>query len=287
MKRLVVLLLIFASSNIHSQYAVQTKQELTGVLYIDSKISLADYDIPESPVFNPSSSKEKSPVVAGLLSLVLPGAGEFYTGEYVKAVIFFALEAGLVTTGLIYDKKGDDKTVEYQNYADDYKNPNHHWSVIKYAQWVIQTELGGQDPGIILSEDPTLPPWEQVNWQLLNANEHGSHRLPPHGDQQYYEMIGKYHQYSPGWNDFTGGTVSDLSSNFLFYSGLRGKANDYYNVASGAVLGIYINHFLSALDGVWSAVRYNSNLAVKMRVEGQQFADHYEYIPTLQFSYSF
>jgi hypothetical protein len=44
----------------------------------------------------------------------------------------------------------------------------------------------------------------------------GSHRLPPHGDQQYYEMIGKYHQYSPGWNDFTGGGVSDLSQISFF-----------------------------------------------------------------------
>jgi hypothetical protein len=146
MKTIINFLLILSSPLLYAQYSFLPKQELTGVLYIDSKISLTEYNVPESPIFNPSSSKEKSPIVAGLLSLVLPGAGEFYTGEYLKAAIFFALEAGLVTTGLIYDKKGDDKTVEYQNYADDYKNPNHHWSVIKYAQWIIQTELGGQIP---------------------------------------------------------------------------------------------------------------------------------------------
>lgn len=287
MKTIICGILFLSCSFLSAQQSSIQKQQLTGVLYVDSKISLADYSSPVMPNFSSAMLKEKSPFVAGLLSLILPGAGEFYTGEYLKAAIFIALEAGLVTTGLIYDKKGDNKTVEYQNYADDYKNPNHNWSVIKYAQWIIQTELGGQDPGIILSNDPSLPPWQQVNWQLLNQNEHGSHKLPPHGDQQYYEMIGKYHQYSPGWNDFTGGGVSDLSTNFLFYSGLRGQANDYYNVASGVVIGIYINHFLSALDGVWSAVQYNNNLAVKMRVQGQQFADHYEYIPTLHFSFSF
>lgn len=286
MKALISLIVFLSSTLIFSQYKTETKQELTGVLYLDSKISLAEYNFPESPVFNPSSSKQKSPVVAGLLSLVLPGAGEFYTGEYLKAAIFFALEAGLVTTGLIYDKKGDDKTIEYQNYADDYKNPSHHWSVVRYAEWLAQTE-GADLSKILISSDETLPPWQRINWVELNAAEKGSHRLPPHGDQQYYEMIGKYHQYSPGWNDFSGGTVSDLSTNFLIYSGMRGEANDFYNVASGAVIGIYINHFLSALDGVWSAVQYNNNLAVKMRVQGQQFANHYEYIPTLYFSYSF
>ena len=40
-------------------------------------------------------------------------------------------------------------------------------------------------------------------------SETGSHNLPPHGDQQYYELIGKYHQYSSGWNDFTDGRDKD------------------------------------------------------------------------------
>ncbi len=50
---------------------------------------------------------------------------------------------------------------------------------------------------------------------------------------------------------------------FLFYSDMRGDANNFYSVASTAVIGIYVNHFLSALDAVWSATQFNKDLAVK------------------------
>jgi hypothetical protein len=257
-------------------------ESLTGVFYLDSKISMQNFNEPASLQFVPANSNEKSPVLAGLLSLVLPGAGEIYAGEYWKAAIFVALEAGLITTGLIYDKKGDDKTRDYQNYADD------KWSVVRYAEWM--NEYKGMS--IEINPDESLLPWQRVNWQQLNAAEREiqgfSHTLPPHGDQQYYEQIGKYFQYSSGWNDYSSGENNALiSPNFSFYSVERGKANNYYNSASAAVIGIYINHFLSALDGVWSAVQFNKDLAVKMRVEGQQFADHIEYVPTLYLSFGF
>ena len=36
--------------------------------------------------------EEKSPVLAGVLSLALPGAGEVYSQTYVKAAVFAAVE---------------------------------------------------------------------------------------------------------------------------------------------------------------------------------------------------
>ncbi len=71
-----------------------------------------------------------------------------------------------------------------------------------------------QDANIQINPDETLPPWERVNWNELNAmTETGVHiHLPPHGEQQYYELIGKYHQYSSGWNDFTGGANKEIIS---------------------------------------------------------------------------
>jgi len=290
MKKLFVILILL-SSFAFAQEITESENKLTGILYTDSRITLEEFTEPSLPVFIPTQANKKSPFLAGVLSLIIPGAGEIYTGEYLKAAVFIALEAGLVTAGLIYDKKGDDKTSEFQNYADQY------WDVVKYADWIVDNTQQEID---IDKNTQGLLPWERVNWQQLNNAERSagsilgggfSHTLPPHGDQQYFEMIGKYRQYSPGWNDYNtlenGSNWNLTTTNMLFYAGERGKANDYYNTASAFVIGIYINHFLSALDGVWSAINYNDNLAVNMRVQGQQFADHYEYIPTLQLKYSF
>ena len=68
---------------------------------------------------------------------------------------------------------------------------------------------------------------------------------------------------------------------------MRGDANDYYNISSKAVIFLYINHFLSALDGVWSAIQFNSNLALNLRVEDNYLTREIEFIPTLNMRYSF
>ncbi len=262
----------------------ENKIILSGNLSIDAKNVLNNYVEPATPqiVFNTQS--KKSPFLAGVLSLVIPGAGEIYTEEYLKAGIFIAIEAAIITTGLIYDKKGDDKTTEFQNYADDYTNPDHNWSAVRYAQWLNQYK----NTNIPINSDESLPPWERVSFSDINAVETGSHKLPPHGEQQYYELIGKYHQFAPGWNDYTGGGNHDeISPNLIYYSTMRGDANSFYSVASTAVIGMYVNHFLSALDAVWSATQFNRDLAVKVRLENIQFANHAEFYPVVHLSYNF
>ena len=284
MKTIKFLILITFITSISFSQTGEDKVILSGNLSADSKIILNNYTEPATPQLMYSQENKKSPILAGVMSLLIPGSGEIYVGEYLKAGIFLAIEAAVVTTAIVYDGKGDDKTTEFQNYADDYMNPDHNWSVVRYAEWLNQYE-GASIP---INPDESLPPWERVNWDDVNAAESGSHKLPPHGEQQYYELIGKYHQYSSGWNDFTGGGNKDqVSPNLIYYSGMRGDANDYYSVASTAVIGIYVNHFLSALDAVWSATQFNKDLAIKVRLENIQLANRTEFYPKIYFTYSF
>ena len=289
MKTIKFLILISFITSISFPQTGEDKVILSGNLSADSKIILNNYTEPVTSQFMYSQENKKSPILAGVMSLLIPGSGEIYVGEYLKAGIFLAIEAAVVTTAVVYDNKGDNKTIEFQNYADDYTNPDHNWNVVKYADWLISE---GADPNIRKDnldwDDTSLPPWERVNWDLLNAAETGSHKLPPHGEQQYYELIGKYHQYSNGWNDFPiGGNKDEVSPNLTYYSGMRGDANDYYSVASTAVIGIYVNHFLSALDAVWSATQFNKDLAIKVRLENIQLANRTEFYPKIYFTYSF
>ena len=280
-------MIIFISAVSFGQTNESSKLQLTGNLYADSKIISNSYpELNRNPMADDLPSK-KSPVLSGVLSAILPGAGQVYNEDWWIAGVFVAVEAALITTAVVYDNKGDDQTEYFENYADDYTNPDHNWSVVRYAEWLAQYE-GADLNKIMIPGTEGLPPWERVNWAELNAAEKGSHNLPPHGEQQYYELIGKYHQYASGWNDYTGGANNELiSPNFTYYAGERGEANDYYNTSSTAIMGVYINHVLSAAEAVWGATRFNKNIAVNFRVEPYNTATGTELVPTLKVKFSF
>ncbi|MHC1736967.1 MAG: hypothetical protein AB9882_03020 [Ignavibacteriaceae bacterium] len=289
---LVLGIIIFCAAVNDAQTLIKSEVSFVGNLREDSK-NLTQ--IEKANVITSMYKEGKKPFLAGVLSLILPGAGEFYSESYIKSGIFLALEAAAITTAIIYDNKGDDQTSIYKNFADG------NWDVSKYAAWLWNNREALGIPNthgissineVIINNDPALPTWERVDFSKLNLLESKfSHRLPKHGDQQYYEMIGKYPQFNHGWidqlNDNTPQYNEILTPMFNNYSTMRGKANDFYNVASKAVVVIYVNHFLSALDAVWSAVSYNKDFSVKFRVSEQYFADKIEIIPKLNISYNF
>ncbi len=261
---------------------------LTGNLLADSKIVLNNYEELSAVFALDDLPDKKSPLLAGVMSAVLPGSGELYVGEYLKAAIFFAVEAALITVAVVNNNEGDRLTSEFEAFADE------HWSAVDYSNYMMEhwQELGlSEQCAIDINFEGNLQPWEQVNWDDLNHCEGligvFSHRLPPHGQQQYYELIGKYKQYSSGWDEFNGTSYNQVPQIMKDYAVMRGNANDAYNVGSKAVVGIYINHLLSAIDAVWSATTYNKDLAIKMRVQYIQFADRIELVPTLNISYNF
>ena len=280
--RFIILIFVLAiSQNIFSQSFAENSLNLSGSLHYDSKILLNNYREFQSNSSADELPGQKSPVLSGVFSAIIPGAGQVYNEDWWIAGIFLAAEVVLITTAITYENKGDEQTESFEMFADE------NWSVVDYAEWLAQYE-GADITKIVISNDESLPPWERVDWDELNAAETGSHNLPPHGEQQYYEVIGKYHQYSSGWNDFTGGSNKELiSPNFTYYAGERGTANDYYNTSSTAVVGIYINHLLSAAEAVLGANRFNNNLSVSLRVQNSNLVDRDELVPTLFLRYNF
>jgi hypothetical protein len=275
-----------------SKISVQKdKVVLSGILQFDSKI-VFDQAAPVMPDESKNLANNKKSVwLAAGLSLVIPGAGEFYTEKYLKSAIFVALEAAAITVGLIYDKKGNDQTISFQNFADQ------HWSVERYANWTlyhaqsINSSVNPSDYHVINNNG-------KVNWSELNRLEsdlggYYSHHLPNYGEQQYFELIGKYPQFNVGWDDF-GDDVTKafsygdpLTPRFVYYSHERGKANDYYNVASKAVIVVMINHFISAIDAAWSAHKYNKGLDMKVSLERYNQGFQTVYYPQLNLKYNF
>lgn len=216
---------------------------------------------PGSNAADDMAANHKSPWLAAGLSLAIPGAGEFYSESYLRSGLFFAAEVAAWVVAYVYDKKGDRQTDLFQAFADD------HWSVVEYANWLVRKGYS-----IRIEQDPNLRPWLRVNWDDLNRAEGQvqgfSHRLPPYGDQQYYEVIGKYVQYSPGWWEDFDPSSPELrgSPRFYNYAGMRKKANDFYDVANISLSIIVVNHVLSAIDAYLATKSYNNRIGAEARL---------------------
>ena len=270
--------------------------QLTGNARLDLLASMQISAAADSLRLSPSDleAQKKSPVLAALFSAVVPGAGEFYTKSYWRAAGFLAAEAGMWIVYAVYTNKGDNQTDLFQSYADA------HWSVVRYAEWMEQnaTRLNPGATGVtgLVVGAPGLPPWDRVDWPKLNASEEligqkvgngFTHRLPRRPDQQYFELVGKYPQYAAGWDDAGYVTPEDIvtsnvSPRFLAYSAMRGKANDFYNIASTTASLLVVNHILSALDAAWSAAQFNNRLKLEAHLIPTPRAFGFvEFVPTV------
>ncbi len=288
MKRILPLLLLITSLNFSQDVCKEfSEKNLTGVLYLDSKY----VNIKLDEKLN-NNIQKKSPIIAASLSLALPGAGQFYSERYFKSAVFLAIELSSIIVGLHYDKKGDNQTNFYQDFA------NKHWSVERYAKWTLTNAT--KINSAINPNDFRVFENGKVNWKELNRLESAigsyySHHLPNYGEQQYYELIGKYPQFNVGWDDFGDEntpfeydpTRKNLTHNFIYYSFERGKANDYYNYAAKAVLVIIVNHFISALDAAWSSHNYNNDLELSFNLEKINQGYSMKYYPQLNLQYKF
>ena len=287
MKRIFLLVLFLATF----LYGQEENFFLTGSLISDTQFVLSSIGDTNSNFNINISRATKSPLLSGLMSFVIPGTGQIFTENYLKAGIFVAVEIGAVILAVNYDKKGDDQTEYFESYADE------NWNAERYARWtianldILNNSLDPNSYNLFDNNGKVI--WSELNKLESDIGGYYSHRLAPYGDQQYYEMIGKYPQFNVGWIEF-GDDVNKhfdyetpVVAQFKSYSKERGKANDYYNVAKWAVIAVVSNHFISALDAAWSANKFNKKLNLNISIEEESFGFNKEYYPQLNLSYNF
>ncbi|MCF6268834.1 MAG: DUF5683 domain-containing protein [Melioribacteraceae bacterium] len=287
MKKTIFIILIFAVSI----FAQESKLKLSGNISQDLLISSNNYQFDDSEsniVF-----KKRSPMLAAGMSVVLPGAGQFYNEDYWKTAIFVAIEVAAIAAAIIYYNKGEDQVASYEAFADSEAG----WNVDKYANWTVDNanRLNSQIP----EGAPVLDIFDNdgnVIWSRLNNLErtisgYYSHLLPAYGDQQYYELIGKYQQFNPGWNDFNYDDAYNygdpLTPTFLWYADERGKANSYYDYSSLAVKVLITNHIISAVEAALAANSYNKSFKAEVKVQTNSIGYNRIFYPELSMSYRF
>ena len=82
----------------------------------------ANPDADSDPVLNAGQGNRDTSrrVKSGLLSFILPGAGQYYNGERTKAYVFAGVEAAIWVSYLAFDSQGSNRTDTFQEYANIY-----------------------------------------------------------------------------------------------------------------------------------------------------------------------
>lgn len=208
--------------------------------------------------------RAKNPKLAFLMSAVVPGSGQVYAKSYIKAAAFFGIEVAAWALNFSYKDDGKRIEDEFHAYA------NTHWSEEEYWKWIAHQAGLEYDPNNL---EP-LREWEGSKFS------HGLHREK---DQQYYEMIGKYHQFSWGWDDFRedndisitdeeiteryNADKSTINDRRYFYETRRNASNDAFQKATTAATVAVVNHILSAVDAAWTTTKFNRRVQVGLQFE--------------------
>ena len=261
MKRaILILLLALTSASAARSMALQRdvipptviSEELQRVRYgyaSDAMISALAAADTSSPATRGEASppKPKSASKAFLLSLVVPGAGQFYYGNKIKAALFLGIEVTTLSLHFKNQNDGNNLTTQYQQFNAA------HWSQNSYIEYLREAY---NNPSINSDNDSSLLGMTEI-----------SHHLHPFGDGQYYEMTGKYNQFAWGWDDavlggkhlsdsvtgfvpprVTGAGTVPQSANRDYYEGLRHDANNKFDVARAFTYWTILNHVVSAVE---------------------------------------
>ena len=281
-----------------STKVLMTRASVKAALLYDTPV-LNTYEHSNSPI----KAKKRSVGAAFGMSAVVPGLGQAYNKQWGKAIGAFVLEAAIITSSIIWRNDGNGLERDYQLYAHSF------WDPAKYANW-----LNDYSAFINITVDPISVPsaidfqspesWSDQEWATVLAFfdqiqdverqmyhvETGaafSHTLPDFSEQQYYELIGKYYQFAPGWNDYPawvdangnltaaidpsmtgadGESRPNVSDRFFQYADDHAHANDVLRRASRVSGLLILTHMVSAIDAAISAKMHNDRISPGLEI---------------------
>lgn len=268
-------IILVMTASITTAQRMQSPQQIT-INDLEPKINYAQ----STPFYQPV--KEEAGW-ALLSSAVIPGSGQAVNKKWIRAGLYFLAEAVMIG---VYLKSSHDARVEERRYK---QFANDNWSVVNYAQWLVEyheqnnlsnryiDDLEQHIEGKNAAYNPDSD-WAKIDIELLRNVERNtpfvypehignnfSHVMPDFGSQQYYELISKYYQYGPGWNDFSAQYQlnwdgSGMPDNFIFGARLANDFNDSYRLAGNMVSFLILNHIVSAFDAYLTVKIKNQKL---------------------------
>ncbi|NLP01337.1 MAG: hypothetical protein GX089_02500 [Fibrobacter sp.] len=222
----------------------------------------------------------RSPKVAIMLSLLLPGLGQAYARNGKKAVVYGAIEATVIGVGAGFGIKGRNEKKDAYDFADQ------HYSTSNFQSYY--EKLSSK-----FSSDSTL---EQI---FLGTDVQTFKHSAKNKDEDFYRTIRENdNPFIHGWDDAEPGfdadfeihpdyedkykKLSDPNKGYLVYAeedsgnALYGfsenqkkfskkisESNKYYRISKGVLTMLLVNHIMSAIDAGITAKAHNDQLLGK------------------------
>lgn len=253
------------------------------------------------------ASRTPSPGIAFWSSALAPGSGQALQGNWGRTAIFATAE---IAAWVFYTKRqqlAKDNETAYEQYGNTY------WSPVAYAQWLVDYSkanklvngyeaLDAMVGGLTPAFGETTQDWGKITEEAVRAVEvrtrfifnipegcgsleppscvtrsEFSHVLQDFGSQQYYELMSKYYQFQPGWQDFHEQRLAQgaahvyqyswdatmLSERFIEGRDRAEEFNNQYRNAGNVLKLLLVNHMISAFDAYFSAKLAQSRLQME------------------------
>lgn len=186
-----------------------------------------------------------------LLSAILPGAGEISMGHWWNGVPLLAADVATWFGYAHYRSEGNNMIDAYQAYADRF------WSEERWQENLPLAEGG-------IHYDPDDPPW------YCGCSPP---YIPPEEDlREYYENIGKYSQFFPGWEDWHPGYDPEDPSSFRrIYADMRIEANSNFDNADRLLGVAALTRVVSVVQSFWLVRRESRSQATGLLLEPVTF----------------
>ena len=307
MKSLTTLFFVILLANTASQ-AQPVLKSLSGSIVIDEEtqgretydLNIQDFRyISDHGLISESNgyfeSARTKPGIALFSSAIIPGSGQALNGKWGRAAAYFLVDVASIIYYIDRNNTAKRNERAYEHYA------NENWSVLAYGQWLVEysrangIQNGYDDPGglqeQVFGKDPTWGntpnDWKEVNLATIRAVEgktpfyylnsvasNFSHVVQDYGSQQYYELMSKYYQFQPGWQDFHTQRLAQgddhlyqytwddrmLTANFMEGTIRAEEFNNNYRQAGNILKLMLVNHVVSAFDAYFTVKLKNSRI---------------------------
>jgi len=175
----------------------------------------------------PNAPARSRYVLPMLLSAALPGAGEISMGHWWRGLPLVAADVATWLGYVHFDREGNDIREAYERYADE------NWSENRWQDSLTVTRFYDENaPWNCDCSPPYIPPDEDL--------------------REYYENLGKYPQFFPGWADWQRGyDPEDPQSLRRIYSDMRIDSNSKFDNAHRLLGVAAITRVASVIQSFW------------------------------------